>query len=74
MIKRPVIKSNYQFIRLWFAFYKLALKDKSLKDNIKKSNDNYQRISNKNSKYKYEIIEGDDNITIPSKKEEIQTN
>ena len=50
MIKRPVIKSNYQFIRLWFEFYKLALKDKSLKDNIKKSNDYYKswgKVDNK---------------------------
>ena len=50
MIKRPVIKSNYQFIRLWLEFYKLALKDKSLKDNIKKRSEYYKlwgKVGNK---------------------------
>ena len=49
-MKTPNIKTYYQYIRLWFEFYKLSLKDKSLKENIKKSRDYYKpwgNISNK---------------------------
>ena len=41
-MKQPVIKSNYQLIRLWFEFYKLSLQDKDLKDNLKKSKKYYE--------------------------------
>ena len=49
-MSNPNIKTYYQYIRLWFEFYKLSLKDKSLKENIKKSKDYYKpwgNISNK---------------------------
>lgn len=41
-MKQPLIKSNYQKIRLWFEFYKLSLQDKDLKDNLKKSKKYYE--------------------------------
>lgn len=37
-------------------------------------NDNYQRIVNKNSKYKYEIVDGDDELVVSLKKEENVSN
>lgn len=42
MIKRPQIKSNYQLIRLWFEFYKLALKDDRLSLNFETTKKYYQ--------------------------------
>lgn len=41
-MKQPVVKSNYQLIRLWFEFYKLSLQDQDLKDNLKKSKKYYK--------------------------------
>lgn len=42
MSKRVLIKSNYQLIRLWFEFYKLALKDDRLTQNFEKTKKYYQ--------------------------------
>ena len=42
MSKRVVIKSNYQLIRLWFEFYKLALTDNRLFTNLEKTKKYYQ--------------------------------
>lgn len=39
----PIIKSKKQYIRFWFEFYKLALLDPSLKDNIEKSSKFYKQ-------------------------------
>lgn len=41
-MKRVVVKSNYQLIRLWFEFYKLALKDDRLTQNFEKTKKYYQ--------------------------------
>ena len=42
MTKRLQIKSNYQLIRLWFEFYKLALKEDRISLNFDKTKDYYQ--------------------------------
>jgi hypothetical protein len=47
---RPKIQSSIQLIRLWFEFYKLALRDSSLKENIKKSKKYYESWGNVKSK------------------------
>jgi hypothetical protein len=36
MIRHPIVKSRRQHIRLWFEFYKLALDDPDLQDNLAK--------------------------------------
>ena len=41
-MSRPQVKSNYQLIRLWFEFYKLALADDRLSLNLKKSKEFYR--------------------------------
>jgi hypothetical protein len=41
-MKRLKIKSNYQLIRVWFEFYKLALKDERLSQNFKKTKQYYE--------------------------------
>tara|TARA_R110000772_G_scaffold196282_5_gene307051 strand:+ start:1122 stop:1769 length:648 start_codon:yes stop_codon:yes gene_type:complete len=45
-MSQPIIKSQYQYLRLWFEFYKLALKDKSLKNNLDKSKHYYKPWGN----------------------------
>ena len=47
---QPIIKSSKQLIRLWFEFYKLALRDSSLQENIKKSKKYYEPWGNVESK------------------------
>ena len=42
MTKRVLIKSNYQLIRLWFEYYKLAIKDDRLNQNFIKTKEYYQ--------------------------------
>ncbi len=45
-IKQPLIKSNYQLIRIWFEFYKLALRDSRLNNNFKKTKKYYEPWGN----------------------------
>ena len=45
----PIIKSKKQYIRFWFEFYKLALLDPSLKDNIEKSSRFYKQWGDVNN-------------------------
>jgi len=42
MAKHLIVKSKKQHIRLWFEFYKLALSDSGLKENLKASKEHYK--------------------------------
>lgn len=41
-MKKPIIKSRKQLIRIWFEFYKLCLSNPQLQDNLKKSKTFYE--------------------------------